>query len=310
MSKKYPIVAVTGASGAGTTVVEKAFREIFFRQGVKAAFVHGDAFQKYSQDELNRHIAQSEAAGQPVSCYGPDLNDFARLETLFRDYAATGKGHCRQYITAENAAAMQLPAGGFSSWQSLPSDTDLLFYEGLHGGVVAETWTRRKVTDESIQRGEYDRRRAPVNRGVNVAQYVDLLIAVAPAINLEWIQKIHNDHQFRKQPQEVVVKNILHRLRDYIHFVIPQYSISDLIFQRMPIVDTSDPFIARDVPTESESVIVVSFREPKKYNFPFLLKRIHGSFMSRPNTMVIPGGELRHALDVICAPMIEACCGR
>ncbi len=310
MSTKYPIVAVTGASGAGTTVVEKAFREIFFRQGLKAAFVHGDAFQKYTQDDLGRHISQAEAAGHRVSCYGPDLNDFARLEALFHGYSTTGKGACKQYISAENTEAFQLPVGSFSSWQPLPDNTDLLFYEGLHGGVVAETWTRRKVTDESIQRGEYDRRRERVNKGVNVAQYVDLLIAVAPAINLEWIQKIHNEHQYRKQPHEVVVKTILGRLRDYIHFIVPQFSISDIIFQRMPIVDTSDPFIARDVPTESESVIVVSFREPKKYNFPFLLKRIHGAYMSRPNIMVIPGGEMHHALDVICAPMIEACCGR
>lgn len=310
MRTHYPIVAVTGASGAGTTVVEKAFREIFFRQGLTAAFVHGDAFQKYSHDEMCRHMAQAEAAGHKVSSYGPDLNDFARLEALFREYSTTGKGTCRQFITPENTAAFQLPVGSFSSWQNLPTDTDLLFYEGLHGGVVAETWTRRKVTDESIQRGEYDRRRERVNKGVNVAQYVDLLIAVAPAINLEWIQKIHNDHQCRKQPHEVVVNTILDRLRDYIHFMVPQFSISDLIFQRMPIVDTSDPFIARDVPTESESVVVVSFREPKKYNFPYLLKRIHGAYMSRQGSMVISGGEMRHALDVICAPMIEACCKR
>ncbi|MDQ1363372.1 MAG: phosphoribulokinase [Pseudomonadota bacterium] len=310
MSKKHPIVAVTGASGAGTTVVEKAFREIFHRQGIKAAFVHGDAFQKYNYEDMCRHMAQAEANGHPVSCYGPDLNDFARLETLFREYSATGTGTCRQYVTADNAAAFQLPVGSFSSWQPLPSDTDLLFYEGLHGGVVAQTWTRRKVTDESILRGEYDRRRVRVNKGVNAAQYVDLLIAVAPAINLEWIQKIHNDHRCRRQPHDVVVNTIMERLRDYIHFIVPQFSISDIIFQRMPVVDTSDPFVARDVPTESESVIVVSFREPKKYNFPYFLKRINGSYMTRPATMLIPGGEMRHALDVICAPMIEACCGK
>jgi phosphoribulokinase len=309
VSKKHPIVAITGASGAGTTQVEKAFREIFFRQGINSAFVHGDAFQKYNHEDMCRHMAQAESSGHFLSCYGPDLNDFARLEGLFREYSATGTGTYRQYITAENAAAFQSPAGSFSSWQPLPSDTDMLFYEGLHGGVVAQTWTRRKVTDESIQRGEYDRRRARVNKGVNVAQYVDLLIAIAPAINLEWIQKIHNEHLCRKQPHDVVVKMIMDRLRDYTHFMVPQFSISDIIFQRMPIVDTSDPFIARDVPTESESVIVVSFREPKKYNFPQLLKRIESSYMSRPNSMVIPGGELRHALDVICAPMIEACCG-
>lgn len=307
MAKKHPIIAVTGASGAGTTVVQRAFKEIFLRQGIQAAFVHGDAFHKYPNDEMCRHMAEAEAAGHPISCYGPDLNDFDRLETLFRDYSAHGTGQYREHVTEDTVALHKLPVGSFTDWRTLPGGTDLLFYEGMHGGVVAQTWTRRKPA-QSILRGDFDRRK-PHGKGVNAAQYVDLLLGVVPAINLEWIQKIHNDLSCRRASHEAVVKTILDRLRDYIHFIVPQFSITDINFQRMPVVDTSDPFIARDVPIESESVVVVSFREPKKYNFPYLLKRINGSFMSRPNTMVIPGGEMRHALDVICAPMIERCCG-
>jgi phosphoribulokinase len=307
MAKKHPIVAVTGASGAGTTAVQQAFKEIFLRQGIHAAFVHGDAFHKYNHEDMCRHIAESHTSGHPVSCYGPDLNDFDRLETLFRDYSAHGTGQYREFVTEENAAQHKLPVGTFTDWRTLPAGTDLLFYEGLHGGVVAQTWTRRKTPD-SIMRGEFDRRKSH-GKGVNAAQYVDLLLGVVPAINLEWIQKIHNDHMCRKMSHEAVITTILDRLRDYIHFIVPQFSITDINFQRMPVVDTSNPFIARDVPAESESIVVIHFREPKKYNFPYLLKRIDGSFMSRPSTMVIPGGELRHALDVICAPMIERCCG-
>ena len=159
-------------------------------------------------------------------------------------------------------------------------------------------------------RVKQERRNKRSSAGIDVAQYVDLLIGVVPAINLEWIQRIHLDANSKKICPDDTINTILMRLQDYIHFIVPQFSITDINFQRVPVVDTSNPFIARDVPTESESIVVIRFREPGRYDFPYLLKRINKSFMSRRNTMVIPGGEMRHALDVICSPMIEACCGR
>lgn len=172
----------------------------------------------------------------------------------------------------------------------------------MHGGVVAETWTRRKSdeTDEVIT----DRRSTRSN-GVNVAQYVDLLIGVVPAINLEWIQRIHHDRQNYKQSPEQVTVNILERLQDYIYFIVPQFSITDINFQRMPVVDTSNPFDMQPVPTEKESIVVVSFKEPAQHDLHSYLSRIDESFLSRRNSLVIPGGQLQHALDVICAPLIE-----
>ena len=305
--KKHPIVAVTGASGAGTTVVQQAFKEIFHRQGIKAAFVQGDSFLKYDHDDMCHHIAEAEKNNKFLSTYGPELNDFVRLEELFRQYSETGSGQFRHMVTDENTEEFHQPVGSFTAWEDIPDDSDLLFYEGLHGGVVAETWTRRKMS-ESHNPKIIERRKQNRNKGVDVAQYVDLLIGVVPAINLEWIQKIHRDVNCRNLTSDEITRSIIDRLRDYIHFIIPQFSLTDINFQRMPVVDTSNPFIARDVPTETESVIVIRFREPKKYDIPRILKRIHGSVMSRANTMVVPGGEMKHALDVICAPVIENCC--
>lgn len=304
MQKKHPIIAITGASGAGTTVVQQAFKEIFHRLDIKGVFVEGDSFLKYDQEEMCRRIDSAEQAQKPVSSYGPELNDFDRLEQLFRQYSETGTGHIRHRVNHDNQHEFDQPIGSFTPWQAMPADSDLLFYEGLHGGVVASSWTRRKMS-ESHNPIIIERRKRTDATGVDVAQYVDLLIGVVPAINLEWIQRIHRDFHCKQQTTEEVTRDIIERLQDYIHFIIPQFSLTDINFQRMPVVDTSNPFIAREVPTESESVVVVRFREPRKYNLPLLLERIPESFMSRANTMVIPGGEMRHALDVICAPMIE-----
>lgn len=308
MKNKHPIVSVTGASGAGTTVVQKAFREIFHRQGINAAFVEGDSFFKYEQDTMCQLMDDAKQNGKPISCYGPDLNDFYQLEALFKEYSKQGTGKIRHRVNADNFQEFDQPPGTFTDWTSLPDSSDLLFYEGLHGGVVSDRWTRRK-TDRSTSPDGQDRRNPNANTGVNIAQYVDLMIGVVPAINLEWIQKMHRDMDCQKLTREEVTVSILESMQDYIHFIVPQFSLTDINFQRMPVVDTSNPFIAREVPVESESVIVVRFREPKKYNFPFFLKRIHGSFMSRHNTIVVPGGEMKHALDVICSPIIEFYCG-
>ena len=213
-------------------------------------------------------------------------------------------------MTDDNADKFQQPIGSFTEWEDISQESDLLFYEGMHGGVVAEHWSRRKMSPSHNPRVIQERRRRGGKNSVDVARYVDLLLGVVPAINLEWIQKIHNEKRCRNLSTEEITANILGRLEDYIHFIVPQFSVTDINFQRMPVVDTSNPFIARDVPTESESVVVVRFRDPEKYDFLHLMKRIHGSFMSRRNTMVIPGGEMKHALDVICAPMIESCCRR
>lgn len=280
MSVKHPIIAVTGSSGAGTTTVKHTFEAIFHREDVNAAIVEGDSFHRYTRDEMKSLIEEAERAGQRgISHFGPESNLLQDLENLFRAYGESATGRCRRYIHNEEASVREaLPIGTFTEWVDLPVGTDCLFYEGLHGAVV---------TDD-----------------VDVARHVDLLIGVAPTINLEWIQKLHRDTKVRGYSMEAVQDTILRRMHDYVHYIVPQFSRSHINFQRVPVVDTSNPFIAREVPTLDESMVVIRFKDPRGVDFPHLLRMIHDSSMSRANTIVIPGGKLDLAMQLILTPLI------
>lgn len=305
MSQKHPIIAVTGSAGAGTTSVQHSFADIFRRLGIKAANVHGDSFFRYDQADMAKAIDTSITAGKPISHFGPEANLFTELETLFRDYSTTGTGTVRHYAADPDAAAQHdIPVGEFTPWEPLPTDTDLLFYEGLHGGVAAATWTRRRTSPAHVPLQFPDRRKG--GRGVDVSQYVDLLIGVVPAINLEWIQKIYRDCSKGQSQREEAASAILRRMNDYIHFIVPQFSITDINFQRVPMVDTSNPFDTDHIPTADESLVVIHFRDPKRHDFLMLMDEIPGAFMSRPNTLLVPGGAMVHALEVICTPIIRS----
>lgn len=303
MSEKHPIVAVTGASGAGTTVVKQAFSDIFKNRGINAAFVDGECFRRYDRDEMQAVLKDTKEAGETLSPYGPDVNRFDLLESLFSDYSQTGAGKFRRYISREAAAGTKQNEGTFSDWETLPVDSDLLFYEGLHGGVVADRWTRREASRHTIMINE--RRNKENNDSVDVAQHVDLLLGVVPVVNLEWIQKINSDMQTKGYSDESTAINIVNRMQDYIYFIVPQFSVTDINFQRVPIVDTSNPFTAREIPETTECIVVIRFRFPKRFDFPYLLSKIDGARMSRPNTIVISGSQMQHAMNVICTPLIQ-----
>ncbi|MBM4228661.1 MAG: phosphoribulokinase [Gammaproteobacteria bacterium] len=280
MSALHPIVAVTGSSGAGTTAITRIFEEIFRRESINAAFVHGDSFHRHDRKEMQVRMAQEAARGNAhFSHFGPESNLFAELEGLFREYSETGAGRTRHYLhTDEEAARHGQAAGTFTPWEDLPRESDLLFYEGLHGGVVTGT--------------------------VNIARYPDLLIGVAPVINLEWIQKLHRDKAVRGYTTEAVTDTILRRMPDYVHYVVPQFSHTHINFQRVPIVDTSDPFAARHIPNPDESFLVIRFANPRGIDFPYLMSMIQGAFMSRANTIVCPGGKMDLAMQLILTPML------
>lgn len=305
MSDKYPIVAVTGASGAGTSVVQKAFHDIFLRESICAEFVEGDSFRRYDREEMQRLLKEKEAQGLTLSPYGPEVNLFNELETLFREYSTTGSGRVRRYLSRKNAEEQGGKAGTFTPWVETSSDSDLLFYEGLHGGVVADHWTRRNMSPSHNARVIQERRDSTRKNGVDVAQYVDLLLGVVPVVNLEWIQKIHSDKKLKGYSSEATSAHIIERMQDYIHFIVPQFSVTDINFQRVPVVDTSNPFIATEIPDSSECIVVIRFRDPKRYDFPRLMKLIDGARMSRPNTMFIPGSQMSQAMDVICTPLVR-----
>jgi phosphoribulokinase len=244
MSVRHPVIAITGSSGAGTTTVTTTFQQIFRREGVKAVIVYGDAFHRYNRNDMQSRMAEAQGKSEVhFSHFGPEANLFDELETLFRVYGETGEGKARTYLhDEEEAAPYKQEVGTFTPWGDIPSDTDVLFYEGLHGAIITET--------------------------VNVAQYVDLLIGVVPVINLEWIQKLHRDKMIRGYTQEAIVDTILRRMPDYINYICPQFSQTHVNFQRVPTVDTSNPFIARDVPSPDESMLIIRFKDPRNIDFP------------------------------------------
>jgi phosphoribulokinase len=279
VSERHPVIAITGSSGAGTTTVTKTFQHIFRREKINAAIVEGDAFHRYDRAEMRARIAEMHEAGRTFSHFGPEANLFAELEALFKGYGETGGCRVRKYLhDEEESAPFRQSPGTFTAWQDLAPGTDLLFYEGLHGGVVA---------------GEVD-----------VARHTDLLVGVVPIINLEWIQKIHRDRSLRSYSTEAVVDTILRRMPDYVHYICPQFSRTHVNFQRVPTVDTSDPFIARFIPSADESFLVIRFHDPKGIDFGYLLSMLHDSFMSRANSIVVPGGKMELAMQLIFTPMI------
>ncbi|BBF91534.1 phosphoribulokinase [Blastochloris tepida] len=280
MSRKHPIIAVTGSSGAGTTSVKRTFEQIFRREGVSAAFVEGDSFHRYDRYEMRERMAEEGKKGNKnFSHFSPETNLLKELEELFAEYGRSGSGRVRRYVhDAEEQQLYGAEPGRFTPWEDIQGNTDLLFYEGLHGAVVTED--------------------------INVAQHVDLKIGVVPVINLEWIQKLHRDKATRGYTTENVTETILRRMPDYVHYICPQFTETDINFQRAPTVDTSNPFVARWIPTADESIVVIRFKNPRGIDFPYLLSMIDGSWMSRANSIVIPGGRLDIAMQLILTPMI------
>ncbi|MDQ6961670.1 MAG: phosphoribulokinase [Mariprofundaceae bacterium] len=288
MSKKHPIISITGSSGAGTSTAKVAFEHIFRREHLIPAVVEGDSFHRFDRAGFKVAAKEFEARDERLSHFSDKANRLDKLAGLFEEYGKTGSGERRLYIHSdEEGIPFKQPAGTFTPWKNIPEGSDLLFYEGLHGGYVP------KDTD--------------ADANINVAKHTDLLIGIVPVVNLEWIQKIHRDTQMRGYASEVVVDTILQRMNDYVHHITPQFTHADINFQRVPLVDTSNPFIARDVPTPDESLLVIHFRDPAKWNvdFPYFLSMMPNSFMSRPNTIVVPATKMLFAMELILNPIIH-----
>jgi len=237
---------------------------------------------------MQQEMEQASRQGISLSHFGEQANQFARLERLFRTYGETGGGQRRFYLHNDEEArehgerlGIGCREGEFTPWEEIEAGTDLLFYEGLHGLVKTDS--------------------------VDMTRYVDLKVGVVPVVNLEWIQKIHRDSAERGYSQDEVVDSILRRMPDYVKYITPQFSETDINFQRVATVDTSNPFIARDIPTLDESFVVIRFRKPDIRNTDFtnLLSMISGAFMSRRNTIVVPGGKMGMAMEIVLTPIIS-----
>lgn len=280
MSAKHPIIAITGSSGAGTTTTTSAIEHIFRSLNIDAAHIEGDSFHRYTRPEMDKKIREAEQQGRHISYFGQEANDFAALEKLFATYAQTGTGETRRYLhTFDEAVPYNQLPGTFTPWQPIANNTDMLFYEGLHGAVVDE---------------QHD-----------VAKHVDLLIGMVPIINLEWIQKLIRDTSERGHSREAVMDSIVRSMDDYINHITPQFSRTHINFQRVPTVDTSNPFSAKDIPSLDESFVVIRFRGIDNVDFPYFLQMIEGSFMSRINTLVVPGGKMGLAMELVLTPLIS-----
>ncbi|HGG05109.1 MAG TPA: phosphoribulokinase [Aliiroseovarius sp.] len=281
MSKKHPIISVTGSSGAGTSTVRDTFVQIFRREGIKAVSIEGDAFHRFNRSDMREELARRQAEGdETFSHFSYDANELGELERVFREYGESGEGRTRYYVhDIEESERHGVPPGEFTAWAPFESGSDVLFYEGLHGSVV--------------------------NDEINLAKLADLKIGVVPVINLEWIQKIHRDRAARGYSTEAVTDTILRRMHAYVHCICPQFAETDINFQRVPMVDTSNPFIARWIPTPDESLVVIRFRNPRGIDFPYLTSMIAGSWMSRANSIVIPGNKQDLAMQLILTPLIE-----
>jgi phosphoribulokinase len=278
MSVKHPVISVTGSSGAGTSTAKVALEHIFHREHVTAAVVEGDCFHKYDRMDFRAKAKEFEAAGKRLSHFSDEANLFDKIAELFKDYGDSGLGKARTYVHDDKEAELYgVDAGKFTDWRDVGEGSDFLFYEGLHGGVE------------------------------EVRPYTDLSMGIVPVVNLEWIQKIHRDTAMRGYSTEAVVENILQRMHDYVHFITPQFTYTDINFQRVPLVDTSNPFVARDVPTPDESLMVIRIRQPQKWgiDFPYLLSMLNGSFMSRRNTLVVPSSKMLLAMELILSPIIH-----
>ncbi len=290
MSRKHPVIAVTGSSGAGTTTAKRAFENIFRREKIKAAVIEGDSLHSLDRMAFRAAAAEAAKAGHNTfSHFGPEANHFDKIEETFKTYGETGMCKRRYYVHSDAEAVehnkhfglTDLKPGVFTPWEDIEKDSDLLFYEGLHGMAKDD------------------------KQGIDASKYVDLSIGVVPVVNLEWIQKIHRDKAERGYSAEATVDTIMRRMPDYINYITPQFTYTDINFQRIATVDTSNPFIARDIPTPDESFVVIRFRNPKGVDFPYLLDMIHDSFMSRSNTIVVPGGKMSLAMEVILAPIMH-----
>jgi phosphoribulokinase len=280
MSIKHPIIVITGSSGSGSNKVSDVFSHIAWREKIKPFIISGSAFHRYERDEMAQKVEEACADGRYLSHFSPEGNQLDLLENLFREFSTDGTGTFRHYLhTEEQSLEFNQPVGSFTPWETMPEGIDLLVYQGLHGAFISPD--------------------------IDIAGYADLTLGVTPIVNLEWIQKIHTDIKNRGYTLESVRGAIQHRLHDYVHYITPQFSHTDINFQRIPLVDTSNPFDARDVPQNDESMVVISFKEPRDHDFAFLLSRIEDSFMSRRNCLVVPGGKMEFAMEMLLNPLVH-----
>ncbi len=279
MSAKHPVIAVTGSSGAGTTTTSLAFRKIFAQLNLHAAEVEGDSFHRYTRPEMDMAIRKARDQGKHISYFGPEANDFGLLEQTFVDYGRHGKGQSRKYLhTYDEAVPWNQVPGTFTPGSRCRSRQTCCSMRGCTAGL-----SRRSM--------------------------------MSPAMSTCWSgwclsltssgSKAYSRHQRTRPLREAVMDSVVRSMEDYINFITPQFSRTHINFQRVPTVDTSNPFAAKAIPSLDESFVVIHFRNLQNIDFPWLLAMLQGSFISHMNTLVVPGGKMGLAMELIMTPLVE-----
>ena len=280
MSAEHPIIAITGASGSGTNAVTEAFEHILFRIRAQGVYIQGNAFHRYDRQTMNAEQLKADREGHNLTHFGPEGNMLDKLDSLFFQYAATGTGKRRYYLhSTRHAESFGQEAGTFTDWEDIEPGSDLLIYKGLHGGAI--------------------------DGDIDLTVYPDLLIGMVPNVNLEWIRRIARDTSERGYSVDEVRKSILRRLPDYVTHITPQFSRTHINFQTVSTIDTSDPFNQDFQPTDEECYIVIHDQKKMIDNMPTLVKKIPNAFMSRSDTLVVPGGTRMVAIELIFLPLVK-----
>ena len=281
MSLKHPIIAITGSSGAGTTSVKHTFEQIFRREKINPVYIEGDAFHRWNRLEMREKMKEAAARGDNhYSHFGADANLFEELEkTLRRLRRDRQRADAPLYPRRRRGREARRRAGHLHRMGRI--------HAGLGPAVLRGPARLRRDRQGQCRPAcrSQDRRRA----GASISNGSRSCTATAPRAAIPP----------RRSPTRSCGACPITSITS-----CPQFTQTDINFQRVPTVDTSNPFIARWIPTPDESIVVIRFRDTHGIDFPYLLSMIHGSFMSRANSIVIPGGKLDIAMQLIFTPMI------
>ena len=120
------------------------------------------------------------------------------------------------------------------------------------------------------------------------------------------MQKINRDIAERGYKPEDVIDIIYRRMYDYMHYILPQFAQTHINFQRIPLTDTSNPFCVTNIPTADQSLVMIHFLKPKpNVEYKIGLKGlIEGAVITGFNTIVIPGGKMMYAMELILTQRI------
>ena len=280
MSVQHPVVAVTGSSGAGTTSVTKTFQHIFRREGITPAIVEGDTFHRYDRKEMKLAMAAAERTRTTTSShFGPEANLLRELEKLFRG-------------TARRAPAS--PASTCTT-TTKPRPTARSRAPSRPGRICSRAATCCSTRDCTAPRSP-----TPSTSSSTPTCWS----AWCRSSTWSGSRRCTGTRRPAGTPPRPSPTRSCAGCRTTCNYICPQFSRTDINFQRVPTVDTSDPFTARYIPSADESFLIIRFANPRGIDFPYLLSMLHDSFMSRPNIIVVPGGKMELSMQLIFTPLI------